>query len=218
VKVVLALVAAFLGLLAASALSYAYPVLFDNFFTSAGMFDWVEFVPTQFVMLLLPRSAILFPFGFLLGFGITLSSLPRHPNERRSWWSLAAFLAAFLAVWGAEAEHLPRGVEATTRVLWFSAGPEDPDWRPQSEEWVNFVEWNTSPGLGYESFPLDFIGTFKSKDLDVSKERHVFLFIKTYTKNGETVATISYPLRGPQTSAQLKEALRTIAQSRTSAD
>lgn len=202
------------GLVGASLLCEFFPVLFDHLFYYESWFEWLEFVGSGYACLLLPRSLILVPLGYLAGYLLAGSWIEIRASLGKL--SPLAFLAGFMLAWACQAEHLPRGVESKVYVYRIAGSQYDAN---DSEQWVRFLEWNWSPYFGYKTYSTGlslslFSGEFK---LEIGKEGPpTYVFVKEYWKDGRKTSLIHASKSGQMTAGELASYFRNFARSRTS--
>lgn len=208
-------IAAFAGLLAAILLQASYPVLFDHLLSRQSWFEWTEFLTApEYLPIFLSRSLILLPLGFACGYGLS-SMLVKSGAGTRSCLPVAAFLAGFALIWATQAEHLPSGCSSRVYVYRISGSQSDDD----GMEFAEFLDWNSSPHMGYEiysrGFSLDFLdGKLK---LEIGKSGPpVYVFVKEYWLNGKRQSLIKSSLVGKQSASELGSYFRNFARSRCS--
>lgn len=201
------------GLIAAICLQLSYPVLFDHLFSRQSWFEWLPFVGSGFAMMLLPRSLILLPLGFGLGFGMASLLAGR---EKLHCQALLAFLAGFFLLWGSNAEHLPAGVQTKTFVYRVTGSVCS---RQDQDAFNSFLEWNWSPHFGYESYSRGLSLSFLSGLLKVELGDDgppFYVFVKEYWRDGKKTAELRTSCRGSLTASELAARFRCFARSRTS--
>lgn len=209
--------AGLLGAGLACTLAYAYPALFSNPLSYQSWLEWTPFVAAPPIMLVmfLARSLTTLAVGITLGFLMT-----RPGKNGRQYSAVLLFVLGLSGAWAVQMPHVPVATETCTYIYRISDIDDDRDaWIVQSDQWVDFLNWNLTPHIGYESFGFDSANKMQDRMAGpvrkpAGKGVSVFVLVKQYKQGGKVVAQERTTVDGYKTSGELAQALRSVVLSR----